>query len=151
MPLADNVTDAGRAKNRRVELIPFGYYTEGDSTVAAPSDSLLNDSTAVPPPTKSEVKSNANPEVKVKLKVDPTKKVRSASKAGSKRKKEIEAKAAKAVEELKAEVKTKVEEIKAKVAPAAEKPAETPAEKPAAAEPAKASAPAPAAAEKPAE
>ena len=147
MPLADNVTDAGRAKNRRVELIPFGYYTEGDSTVAAPSDSLLNDSTAVPPPTKSEVKPETKPEVKVRLKADPAKKVRSASKAGSKRKKEIEAKAAKAVEELKAEVKTKVEEIKAKVAPAAEKPAETPAEKPAAAEPAKASAPAPAAAE----
>lgn len=132
MPLADNVSDAGRAKNRRVELIPFGYYTEGDSTAAAPSDSLLKDSTLVPP-AKADVKPNVKPEVKVKLKVDPTKKVRSASKAGARRVRALREKAQKAVEELKTEVK-------AKAAETAPKSIET-APAPAAAQPAKESAP----------
>ena len=113
-----------------MELIPFGYYTEGDGTVAAPSDSLLNDSTAVPPPTKSEVKPESKPEVKVKLKANAEKKVRSASKAGLKRLKNMRDRAEKAVVEMKSE------------AAAAAKPAETP--KPAETAPAKASAPAPA-------
>ena len=56
------------------------------------------------PPAKADVKPNVKPEVKVKLKVDPTKKVRSASKAGARRVRALREKAAKAVEELKAEV-----------------------------------------------
>ena len=135
MPLADNVSDAGRAKNRRVELIPFGYYTEGDSTAAAPSDSLLKDSTLVPPAAKEgSVKGAKTPtEVKVRFRGDAEKKVRSASKAGSRRMRSLREKAQKAVEELKTEVKTKAAET-------APKSIET-APAPAAAQPAKESAP----------
>ena len=138
MPLADNVTDAGRAKNRRVELIPFGYYTEGDGTVAAPSDSLMKDSTLAPP--KPQVAPEAKPEVKGKQKGDVQKKAKSVSKAASKKKKEIEAKAAKAVEELNADGSANsstakaaakaVETVKKAVSAKAQKPAAEAAPKP---------------------
>ena len=146
MPLADNVTDAGRAKNRRVELIPFGYYTEGDSTVAAPSDSLLKDSTLAPPaPKNGSVKGakTAPAEIKVKLKGDADKKVRSATRAGSRWKKRAEEKTKALVEKAKAAVEgsPKPAEPAAEPAPKAEAPAAKPAEAP---KPAAETAPAPA-------